>query len=82
MNEDQAVARTITPRGDRFPELNRLPALLTVSKAAALLHVSRASAYRYAAAGDLPTRRFGGRMYVVPARLPAILDDAIEAGAD
>jgi hypothetical protein len=82
MNEDQAMARTITPRRDRFPVLNRLLALLTASKAGALLDVSRMSAYRYAAAGDLPTRRFGGRMYVVPARLLAMLDDAIEAGAD
>ena len=82
MNEDPAMARTITPRGDQFPVVDRLPALLTVSRTAALLGVSRASAYRYAAAGDLPTRRFGGRMYVVTARLLAMLDDSIEAGAD
>lgn len=53
-----------------------LPALLTVSRAAALMGISRASAYRYAAAGELPTRRFGGRLYVVTARLMAILDGA------
>lgn len=82
MNEDQAMARTITPRGDQFPVVDRLPALLTVSKTAALLGVRRASAFRYAAAGDLPTRRFGGRKCVVTMRLMAMLDDSIEAGAD
>ena len=30
----------------------------------------------------LPTRRFGGRMYVETSRLLAVLDDSIEAGAD
>jgi len=29
-----------------------------------------------AAAGELPTRRFGGRMYVITARLLAMLDGA------
>jgi hypothetical protein len=48
--------------------LEELPALLTVPRAARLLGISRASAYRYAASGDLPVRRLGGRVYVVTAR--------------
>jgi predicted DNA-binding transcriptional regulator AlpA len=50
-------------------KIEELPALLTVPRAAALLGISRASAYRYAASGDLPVRRLGGRVYVVTARL-------------
>lgn len=46
-----------------------LPALLTIPRAAQLLGISRASAYRYAAAGELPTRRLGGRVYVITSRL-------------
>jgi hypothetical protein len=54
--------------------LATLPALLSVSKAAEILGISRASAYRYAASGDLPTRRLGGRVYVVTARLMEIVE--------
>jgi predicted DNA-binding transcriptional regulator AlpA len=52
----------------------RLPALLTVPRAARFLGISRASAYRYAAAGELPIRRLGGRVYVITARLLAMVD--------
>jgi predicted DNA-binding transcriptional regulator AlpA len=52
----------------------RLPALLTVPHAARFLGISRASAYRYAAAGELPIRRLGGRVYVITARLLAMVD--------
>lgn len=51
-----------------------LPALLSVPCAAELLGISRASAYRYAAAGELPVRRLGGRVYVITARLLAMVD--------
>lgn len=50
-------------------QLDGLPALVSIPKAAALLGIARASAYRYAAAGELPTRRLGGRVYIVTARL-------------
>lgn len=53
----------------------RLPALLTVPRAAALLGISRASAYRYAAAGELPTKRYGRRVYVVTNQIRDVLDD-------
>jgi excisionase family DNA binding protein len=48
---------------------NELPLLLAVPQAAQLLGISRASAYRLAAAGELPIRRFGGRVYVITAGL-------------
>lgn len=38
---------------------DHLPALLSVPRAAQILGVSRASAYRYAASGDLPAKRLG-----------------------
>jgi hypothetical protein len=61
--------RGVGPRND----LADLPALLSVPRAAAILGLSRASAYRFAAAGDLPCRRLGGRLFVVTSRLEAFL---------
>lgn len=50
-----------------------LPALMPVPDAAKMLGISRASAYRYADAGLLPTRRFGRRVYVVREQLRALV---------
>ena len=46
-----------------------LPLLIAVPEAAKLLGISRAAAYRFASAGDLPIKRLGRRVYVVTARL-------------
>jgi predicted DNA-binding transcriptional regulator AlpA len=51
-----------------------LPALISVPRAAEILGLSRASAYRYAASGELPTKRLGGRVYVITARIRSLLD--------
>ena len=59
--------------------VEQLPALLTVPRAAELLGISRASAYRYAAAGDLPVRRLGGRVYVVTSRLLVMIGETTAA---
>jgi predicted DNA-binding transcriptional regulator AlpA len=48
---------------------DQLPLLLAVPRAAAILGISRAAAYRLAASGELPVRRLGGRVYVVTAKL-------------
>ena len=56
-----------------------LPALISVPKAAQILGLSRASAYRFAASGDLPTRRLGGRVYVVTSRLASFINGGGEA---
>ena len=48
---------------------DELPLLLAVPLAAKLLGISRASAYRLAATGELPSRRLGGRVYIVTAEL-------------
>ena len=50
-----------------------LPLLLAVPQAAAILGISRAAAYRLAAAGELPVRRLGGRVYVVTAELEQLI---------
>ncbi|TPG28080.1 helix-turn-helix domain-containing protein [Mycolicibacterium hodleri] len=50
-----------------------LPLLLPVPQAAKLLGISRASAYRLAATGELPSRRLGGRIYIVTAELREIV---------
>jgi excisionase family DNA binding protein len=59
--------------------VEQLPALLTVPRAAELLGISRASAYRYAAAGELPVRRLGGRVYVVTSQLLAMIGETTAA---
>jgi predicted DNA-binding transcriptional regulator AlpA len=60
-------------------DLGSLPALLTVPRAAKILGLSRASAYRYAASGELPIKRLGGRVYVVTARIRDLLTGELEA---
>jgi excisionase family DNA binding protein len=50
-----------------------LPLLLAVPRAAALLGISRAAAYRLVKSGELPVRRLGGRVYVVTAGLQELV---------
>ncbi len=49
------------------------PTTLTVEEAGRLLGLSRSSAYRAAARGELPTVRFGRRLIVPTGRLLAML---------
>jgi len=56
-----------------------LPLLIPVPKAAQLLGISRAAAYRYANAGELPCKRLGRRLYVITARLREFIDTKVEA---
>jgi predicted DNA-binding transcriptional regulator AlpA len=60
---------------DQVIDVETLPALISVPRAAELIGLSRASAYRFAASGDLPTRRLGGRVYVVTSRLMSFIND-------
>jgi hypothetical protein len=55
MTASQGEARV----GDPF---DGLPLLIPVPRAAKLLGISRAAAYRFASAGDLPTKRLGRRV--------------------
>jgi excisionase family DNA binding protein len=50
-----------------------LPPLLSVEQACKLLGVSRSAGYRAAATGDLPTLRWGHRLYVPTVRLLEML---------
>lgn len=61
-------------------DLEQLPALISVPKAANILGLSRASAYRFAAAGDLPTRHLGGRVFVVTHKLRDFIDGVEPSG--
>jgi excisionase family DNA binding protein len=54
--------------------INDLPALISVPQAAEILGLTRASAYRYAASGELPVKRFGGRVYIITARIRPLID--------
>ena len=51
-----------------------LPALISVPVAAEILGLKRASAYRYAANGELPVKRLGGRVYIITVKIRALLD--------
>ena len=56
-----------------------LPLLIPVPKAADLLGISRAAAYRHASSGDLPCKRLGRRLYVITARLREFIDAEVSA---
>ncbi len=56
-----------------------LPVLIAVPEAAKLLGISRAAAYRFASAGDLPTKRLGRRVYVISAKLRDFIETKSEA---
>lgn len=58
---------------------NRL--VLTVSEAAKLLRISRASAYQAARTGELPTIRIGRRLLIPRAALERLVK-VLEAPAD
>ena len=51
-----------------------LPLLIPVPQAAKLIGISRAAAYRFASAGELPTKKLGRRVYVVSAKLRDFID--------
>ena len=59
-----------SPADDPFAGL---PLLIAVPEAAKLLGISRAAAYRCAAAGDLPVKHLGRRVYIVTAGLRAFI---------
>jgi predicted DNA-binding transcriptional regulator AlpA len=56
-----------------------LPLLIPVPQAAKLIGISRAAAYRFASAGDLPTKRLGRRIYVVSAKLREFIESEDKA---
>jgi excisionase family DNA binding protein len=61
-----------------LPQGTPLPGLLKVEEASALMGISRSAAYRAVATGDLPSVRFGCRLYVPTARLLELLGLAPE----
>ncbi len=54
-------------------DLNDLPPTLTVPAAGRLLGLGREASYRAAASGQLPTIKFGRRLFVPTARLLQLL---------
>jgi excisionase family DNA binding protein len=56
-----------------------LPLLIPVPRAAQLLGISRAAAYRFASSGDLPAKRLGRRVYVIAARLREFIENESSA---
>lgn len=70
---------TAAPQIDATDPLAGLPLLIPVPKAAELLGISRAAAYRHANTGALPCKRLGRRLYVITARLREFIDTEIGA---
>ncbi|WP_433562657.1 helix-turn-helix domain-containing protein [Nocardia sp. CA-151230] len=64
----------IEPDATTHDRWDTLPLLLSVPRAAALLGISRSAGYRLAESGELPTKRMGGRVYIVTARLRTLLE--------
>ena len=52
-----------------------LPVLIPIPLAAAILGISRTCAYRLANAGELPSRRLGGRVFAITSRLHDFVHD-------
>jgi hypothetical protein len=50
-------------------DVDSLPLLLDIPRAAQLLGISRSAGYRAALSGELASRRLGGRIYIVTASL-------------
>ena len=69
--------------GDRRDDANDpfagLPLLIPVPQAAKLIGISRAAAYRFASAGDLPIKKLGRRVYVVSAKLREFIESEDKA---
>jgi excisionase family DNA binding protein len=65
-----------TVRYRLMTDFDGLPVLLTVPRAAEILGISRASAYRYVELGLLPVKRLGGRIYIVRDRLRELVESA------
>lgn len=59
-------------------KLDDLPPTLTIEQAGELLGISRRSAYRAAATGQLPTLRLGRRLLVPTPRLLQLLGSVPE----
>lgn len=72
MNHPTVVPDDTNP-SSRVEALDALPMLIPVPRVAQLLGISRSSAYRCAASGDLPTAHLGGRVYVVTSKLREML---------
>lgn len=66
------TALTTTPDITADP-LAGLPPLISVERAAETLGFSRASAYRYVKTGELPSKKLGGRVFILTAGLRALL---------
>ena len=71
------------PRPTTTPsEFDDLPVFITVPHAARLLGLTRTSAYRLAASGELPSRRLGGRVYVIVQQLRVLVAQPDATGGD
>lgn len=73
--KDKHMQETLLHSPGTGAALDSFPLLISVPRAALLLGISRASAYRLAKDGQLPSRRLGGRVYVVAAQLRGLVED-------
>jgi excisionase family DNA binding protein len=69
----------VTQPPESVPGAERLA--VSVTEAAQMLGISRTLAYRLVRTGELPSRRFQGRIIVPLVDLRALVDDRGSAGA-
>ena len=78
-----AAAPASTPgRRHTAAHLSKLPPTITVDEAGDMLGISRRSAYRAAARGEIPTLRLGRRLLVPTPRLLALLGLTLDGSRD
>jgi excisionase family DNA binding protein len=53
-----------------------LPVFLAIPATAKLLGISRSAAYRHVESGELPSKRLGGRIYIVTHKLRELVEAA------
>lgn len=80
-DQPQHERPTVTTHGPDTSPFDGLPVLIAVPRAAKIMGISRASAYRLASAGELPVRHLGGRVYIVTKLLRQLVETTDEAAA-
>lgn len=78
---NRAMSQAASPERHSAARLAELPPTLTVEEVGEMLGVSRRSAYRAAARGEIPTIRLGRRLLVPTPRLLALLGLAVDEPA-
>lgn len=70
------------PNSTPSPSIMDLPPFCSAIEVAKMLHISRATAYRMAALGEIPSMRLGKRVIFSREHLQAWLDKTMKGGTN